>query len=354
MTQSFSDDFNRADGAIGAAWTNITATHTIASNTAAPSTTNTCLSVYATSCDTDDNYSQATISTLAGSAQRVVCRLTDANNWYALFSNGTSIQLQKFVAGSLTSIGSAFSVTIASGDIIKVQAVGSTIKGYLNGVERCSATDTGLTTGKLVGIRSGSGGSTLLRWDDWSGGDVASGASLSAAATVTATDTVTSAIAVTRPVAATVTETATITAAAASTFNAAATRTTTATITADVAVTRPAQATVTETATITATASIQGVQTIDATRPTTATITAAAALTGALSASVSELATVLATASLNMRASASVLGTATITAAASVVGQTIPGTVREVSLTGATVREVSLSTATVREISLGV
>jgi hypothetical protein len=172
---TFIDDFNRADAAdLGPNWTTIIATHTIVANQAAAPGAVTYVNVWATSAATADCFSQATLTGFGGTNMAVIARCdgTDSN-WYRLTYNGTTLQLSKRVAGTITALGAAHTVTLVAGDVIKITAVGSAIKGYRNGVEVCSATDTALpggSTQRKVGIRSF--GSAAVRFDDWSGGDV--------------------------------------------------------------------------------------------------------------------------------------------------------------------------------------
>jgi hypothetical protein len=168
---TFTDDFNRADSAsLGANWLTIGNSHSIVGNRMAPPGTLTYLNVWATDAASADQFSQATVAVVAGTNISVIVRCdATAANYYRLLYNGTSLQLYRMT----TAIGNVHTVTLVAGDVIKITAVGSAIKGYLNGVEVCSATDTGVAGGatqRKVGVRSF--GNASLRYDDWSGGDV--------------------------------------------------------------------------------------------------------------------------------------------------------------------------------------
>ena len=183
---TFSDDFNRANGSPGANWVAVSGTWSIISNQlSSGSAGGTIVLRAATAMATNDNYAQVTIATTSAVSHGVWCRgnstLTQGYLWR---NDGTSWNLFWVVGGSFTSIGS-FAGAAANGDVAKVQAVGSTIKGFVNGVQRVSVTDTAVATGTSVGIRAES--VSALRFDDFSAADVTSGTTGDAALTGTAT-----------------------------------------------------------------------------------------------------------------------------------------------------------------------
>ncbi len=174
---SFSDDFNRADGSPGANWVQVSGTWVIVSNQLSPGTTGgTVVLRAATAMATSDNYAQVTITATTAVSQGVWCRGDSTlNSGYALRNNGSNWSLFSVVGGTFTSIGT-YSAAAVVGDVAKVQAVGSTIKAIINGVERINVTNTAVTTGTSVGIRSEA--NTGLRYDDFTGADVVAGATL--------------------------------------------------------------------------------------------------------------------------------------------------------------------------------
>ena len=184
---SFSDDFNRADSSnLGANWVEVSGDWSIVSNQLSPGAAGgTIILRAAGAMDTSDHYAQVTIPATAAVSQGVWCRgNSNISQGYLWRNNGTSWDLFQVVGGSFTVIGT-YTAAAAPGDVAKIQAVGSTIKGYVNGIQRVSVTDTGVTTGTSVGIRGESSGS--LRYDDFTAADVVSGATLGiASATETA------------------------------------------------------------------------------------------------------------------------------------------------------------------------
>jgi hypothetical protein len=179
---SFSDDFNRPDSTdLGAGWVEVSGDWSINTNRLSPgSAGGTIILRAAGAMDSSDHYAQATIAATAAVSQGVWCRgNSNITQGYLLRNNGSSWDLFSVVGGSFVAIGT-YAAAAAVGDVMKVQAIGSAIKGYVNGTLRISVTDTAVTTGTAVGIRSESSGS--VRYDDFSAGDVVNGATLGIAA----------------------------------------------------------------------------------------------------------------------------------------------------------------------------
>jgi len=178
---SFSDDFNRANSTdLGAGWVEVSGDWSIVSNQLSPGAAGgTIILRAAGAMASNDNYAQATIAATTAASHGVWCRgNSNISQGYLWRNDGTSWNLFSVVGGSFTSIGSYAAAAVA-GDVAKVQAVGSTIKGYVNGVQRVSVTDTAVNTGTSVGFRSESTNS--IRFDDFSAADVTSGATLGVA-----------------------------------------------------------------------------------------------------------------------------------------------------------------------------
>lgn len=181
---SFSDDFNRADSSdLGANWVEVSGDWSIASNQLSPGAAGgTIILRAAGAMDSSDNSAQVTIAATTTASQGVWCRgNSNISNGYLWRNDGSTWDLFSVIGGSFSVIGT-YAAAAAPGDVAKVQAVGSTIKGFVNGVERVSVTDTGVATGTSVGIRSESAGA--LRYDDFTGADVSAGATLGTASSV--------------------------------------------------------------------------------------------------------------------------------------------------------------------------
>lgn len=180
---SFTDDFNRADSTdLGAGWVEVSGDWSIVSGQLSPGAAGgTIILRAAGAMDSHDNYAQVTIAATTAASHGVWCRgNSNISSGYLWRTDGSTWDLFSVIGGSFSLIGT-YAAASAPGDIAKVQAVGSTIKGFVNGVERVSVTDTGVATGTSVGIRSESAGA--IRFDDFAAADVSAGAALDAATT---------------------------------------------------------------------------------------------------------------------------------------------------------------------------
>lgn len=178
---TFTDDFNRANSSdLGAGWVEVSGDWSIISNQLSPGASGGTIILRASDAmDSNDNYAQVTIAATTAASQGVWCRgNSNISSGYLWRNDGTTWNLFSVVGGSFTAIAS-YAAAAAPGDVAKVQAVGSTIKGFVNGIQRVSVTDIGVTTGTSVGIRSESVGA--LRLDDFAAADVSAGATLTPA-----------------------------------------------------------------------------------------------------------------------------------------------------------------------------
>ncbi|MES2788140.1 MAG: hypothetical protein V4719_00865 [Planctomycetota bacterium] len=93
---------------------------------------------------------------------------------YANRINGSEQQVLKFIAGSVSNIGSSSTLTITANGVLKGSAIGSTITSYLNAVQTKQVTDTAIASGLRVGLLQLSTASTatdnVLADDGLSGG----------------------------------------------------------------------------------------------------------------------------------------------------------------------------------------
>lgn len=187
---TFSDNFDRADGPVGSGWVQVSGTWTIASDLLSPgSSGSTVVLRAAASMATSDNAAQITIAATTPVSQGVWCRGDSTlNNGYVLRSDGTTWALFKVISGTFTSLGT-YAAAVAAGDIAKVQAVGSTITGTINGAARITLTDTSVTSGTSVGLRCMS--TSGLKFNDFIAGDVVTGATLGIASSVDAAQALT-------------------------------------------------------------------------------------------------------------------------------------------------------------------
>jgi hypothetical protein len=169
---SFSDNFDRADSSdLGAGWVEVSGDWSIVSSQLSPGAAGgTIILRTATSMSTNDNFAQITIAATTAASQGVWCRgTTNLSDGYLFRNDGTTWDLFSVVGGSFTSLGT-YAAPAAPGDVAKVQAVGTTIRAFVNGVEQISLTNSHVTSGTNVGIRSESAGA--IRYDNFSAADV--------------------------------------------------------------------------------------------------------------------------------------------------------------------------------------
>lgn len=178
---TFTDDFNRANSSdLGPNWVEVSGDWAIDSNRLSPGNTGgTIILRAAGAMDSADHSAQFTIAATVSASQGIWCRgNSNITSGYLWRNSGSSWDLFAVVGGSFNIIGT-YAVAAAPGDTAKVQAVGSTIKAFVNGVERVSVANTDVTTGVNVGIRAES--VSGLRFDDFTAADVTAGATLGTA-----------------------------------------------------------------------------------------------------------------------------------------------------------------------------
>lgn len=155
MATVFSDDFNRADGSLGANWTVDEGAMTITSNEVVGGTgVNFARATGASPSSAD--YKVETERRSTSGNLNVFARSTDLNNLYLYQQQFNSIlNLYKRVSGTWTQLGSNVTGSTRSiGDTVKIEVSGTTIKGFLNGVEQHSQTDSSITATGTGGVRN--------------------------------------------------------------------------------------------------------------------------------------------------------------------------------------------------------
>ena len=179
-----SDNFNRADGALGANWTAISDGAMAISSQAVIGTAGaTTGDIWTATTFASDQYSQIQVtSTPLSGGQWVAAAVRvqgSGQNAYAglYYWNFGSPELMLFKrsGGAWAQLGSTYSSgVLAAGTQLEVSAVGSTISFLQNGVQRISVTDSSFTGG-APGIMA-YGNSTA---DNWAGANATSGTTYS-------------------------------------------------------------------------------------------------------------------------------------------------------------------------------
>ena len=129
---------------------------------------------------TDDNYAQITIvdaDTTSTNRWGVACRFSSsADTCYVAFhGDGASVNntlLQTVEAGTVTE-QSTGTHTKATNDVLRIEAIGSQIIFYINGVANITVTSTAITTGKRGGIGLRANTTGLVFLDNFVTGDLA-------------------------------------------------------------------------------------------------------------------------------------------------------------------------------------
>lgn len=182
-----SDDYNRANSAdLGTTWDTQTGTSAMRVNTNAARNIGTgTMSAETWNANTfgNDQFAQGTaaneLETQAGLGSEygigpaVRMSTADQSKYAAIISADAArdLQLLKFDGtGVITVLGTYTAGTPALGDVIRIEAQGTTIRVLQNGVERISVTDSTLTSGR-VGL-CGRQSVNQPALDDWSGGDL--------------------------------------------------------------------------------------------------------------------------------------------------------------------------------------
>jgi hypothetical protein len=167
---TYTDDFNRPDSTNLGNWTEHGDDWSIKSNQLAPGISTLSFVLYGSALDTSDHYAEIVLSNATATSMGVLARAdVNGTNFYLWRNNGTSWSLFHNLGGSFTSVGS-FVAAPANGDVARIQCVGSTVKGFVNGIERVSVTDTTITTGAYVGMRSEA--SSTMRYDNFAASDI--------------------------------------------------------------------------------------------------------------------------------------------------------------------------------------
>jgi hypothetical protein len=141
----FTDTFDRANGALGANWTNNVQAHTIVSNVATGTASQDSLSSYTAQNLGTDHYAQVTLGTMTGGDNAGPCVRVSGTSGYCYYAmSGAVRSVYRVVSGAWQLVTSATTPqTNTVGDILKlaVSGTGATVTLTLT---RNGAADTGL------------------------------------------------------------------------------------------------------------------------------------------------------------------------------------------------------------------
>src|SRR5215468_6977547 len=187
-TGSGADQFNRADGGLGAAWTAISDGALSISSNVVVGTSGLAGDIRSAETYGSDQYSsiQVTSTQLSGD-QWLGAAVRMQNGGQGMYvgiyywnSGRPQLRLYRRSGGNWTQLGASYTTTpLAAGATLKVSAVGSAISFFQDGTKRIGATDTTYTGGAPGVVTSGAASG-----DNWSGGDTAGAGSFSVGGTV--------------------------------------------------------------------------------------------------------------------------------------------------------------------------
>lgn len=179
---TYTDDFNRANGAVGADWTVVDGTWVIASNrlqrSGAGFGTNESSIRYAHNLDSDDHYSQIDFtgqgSSTNGYMGPAVRFAAAAETYYGAYSRaGSSLRvLRKVVAGTVTDLASSGGGGGPTRQL-RLEVNGSDLEFYDNGTLALSVTDTSIIGNLRAGVMAHATAGGSITGDNFRAGDLA-------------------------------------------------------------------------------------------------------------------------------------------------------------------------------------
>ena len=171
------DNFKRANGALGSNWTAAIGTIQVSSNTAIATalTGGNASAIWTTGGNFHSNqFAQTTMSSLNGTTDLLgpAVRYNTSGSGYTCIESSTTLALQRDDSNARTNLAINSSITGSPGDILRIEANGSTItctqttaSGTINTL---SATDATYSTGSPGLFQFG----TVATQDNWNGGNL--------------------------------------------------------------------------------------------------------------------------------------------------------------------------------------
>lgn len=128
---------------------------------------------------TDDHYAQAEIwdNNITGNKPGISCRVHASDITFYQFKrtfDGSDTELNRYVTGTKTVIteGTDAEADSGTGEVLYIEADGSTITGVYDGATIHSETDTNITGNTLCGVTGSHNGGSRNRWDNFEAGDL--------------------------------------------------------------------------------------------------------------------------------------------------------------------------------------
>ena len=175
---SYSDDFDRANGEIGAGWVEDVGDIDIVSNKASDQTSGGASRLrYASALDSANHEVQADIDPGVNWGSITARQASSTDTKYAVYYLGgwksPGFVLQKYVAGSATTLDSENTLGTAAETTVWLEVNGAVQIATLDAGYQLDGTDSDITAGTYAGMSGGwDSGST---WNNWSAADLAAG-----------------------------------------------------------------------------------------------------------------------------------------------------------------------------------
>jgi hypothetical protein len=170
------DDFNRANGALGANWTALVGTnpYNVNTNAAAPDglSSENC-TIYNAFTPANNQWASAVVTARNVDNYIGVAVRASGTSWYVFYADTGNRYLARVSGGVFTSLATSAS-GFAVNDVVRIEADGTTIRALINGVQWTSVTDSSLASGS-TGLATWSTG-TVGRLDDFSAANLSAAA----------------------------------------------------------------------------------------------------------------------------------------------------------------------------------
>jgi lysophospholipase L1-like esterase/chitodextrinase len=165
---SVSDGFNRGNGGLGGTWTALSGTFRIRSQRAEPTGSSTYTTARLTTW-TGGNAQWAEVAvTVTGpnSGGGPVVRAGDGGDLYLVDYNGRADHKLISVVGGFATVLGGWTTPPVSGDVVRLEAIGTTIRVLVNGVQKLSVSDNAVPSG-IPGMYAYAAGSQRVQLDNF-------------------------------------------------------------------------------------------------------------------------------------------------------------------------------------------
>lgn len=144
MALPATDNFNRADGALGANWSgSVGGDLAVNTNRCGAGTSGDCSMYWSADAPDAAQYAQVKMSGVEAGMYKGPTVRTSSTDWVVLDAAAASWSIEWYNGGSWTAVGSTYSTAPANNDIGKLTADGDNFKAYVNGTERISGSPAG-------------------------------------------------------------------------------------------------------------------------------------------------------------------------------------------------------------------